>query len=156
MKWHHALALSCLAFSLNTPVAQAADLVDASNPEMIRNIASGFGSAKLDTDNSGDPMVIGRIAGTRYSVYFYGCKNNTNCTDLLMRASWNSSNPANSMEHMNRWNQKKRYGKAFLDKDGDPTIELVVNLRYGVSYNNIEDTFDWWEKAIKDFEEYLH
>ncbi|MEZ5722580.1 MAG: YbjN domain-containing protein [Paracoccaceae bacterium] len=57
---------------------------------------------------------------------------------------------------MNTWNAEKRFGKAFLDDEGDLVIEMNVNLWSGVSENNPQrDTFDWWRVVIESFEEYI-
>jgi hypothetical protein len=55
------------------------------------------------------------------------------------------------MSDINTWNRTKRFGKAFLDKDGDPALEMTVNLDYGVSRENLDDSFNWWSKAVKSF-----
>ena len=45
----------------------------------------------------------------------------------------------------------KKFGKAYLDQDGDPRLEMTVNLDYGVTQRNLDDTFDWWTKALARF-----
>lgn len=60
-----------------------------------------------------------------------------------------------SIRDMNEWNSSKRYGKAYLDDDGDPNIEMTVNLKYGVGRDNFDDTIDWWMLTMKEFEQYI-
>lgn len=62
--------------------ASAADMVDATDPEQILNIAKGHGSARLSEDRVGDPMIKGRIEGLKYTLYFYLCEENENCKDI--------------------------------------------------------------------------
>ncbi len=57
------------------------------------------------------------------------------------------------MEEINAWNRDKRFGKAYLDDDGDPALEMNVNLRYGVSRKNFDDTVDFWRIVLKTFKE---
>jgi hypothetical protein len=64
------LAASLAAFA---PAARAQDLVAADDPAKILEIARGFGSAELETDSEGAPLIRARIDGTRYSVFFFGC-----------------------------------------------------------------------------------
>ena len=45
----------------------------------------------------------------------------------------------------------KRFGKAYLDKDGDATIELNVNLRGGVCNANFDETVGWWSTVLREF-----
>ncbi|MEX8499589.1 YbjN domain-containing protein, partial [Leptothrix ochracea] len=36
-------------------------------------------------------------------------------------------------------------------RDGDPVLQMSVNLDHGVSRKNLEDTFDWWAKIVPEF-----
>ena len=58
---------------------------------------------------------------------------------------------------MNAWNRDRRFGKAYIDADGDIAIEMDVNLWGGVTPKNLDDTFDWWrivlERAGEVFED---
>ena len=53
--------------------AWAADLVDATKPQELYEIARGWGSATLETDQEGDPVIRGRIEGVAYTIDFYNC-----------------------------------------------------------------------------------
>ena len=132
-------------------VSFASEIISAENPEAIYNVAKGFGSAELKKDSTGDPMIVGRINGTKYGILFYGCKHHKKCDDIIFHAGWSGTDV--TMRQVNKWNQTKKYGKAYLDKDGDPVLEMSVNLDYGVTKDNFEDTFDWWSKALKGFKE---
>lgn len=146
-----AKVLICSSLILGGASPALAQLVDATNPSRIYEIAKGFGSAELDKDSDGDPKITGRIDGTKYGIYFYGCSNGKNCDDIQFSAGWSGTEV--SLEDVNRWNLQKRYGKAYLDQDGDPRLEMGVNIDYGVSVKNLEDSFSWWTKALKGFKE---
>ncbi len=129
----------------------SAGVINATDTHAILNVAKGYGSATLKKDSGGDPFIVGRIEGTKYGILFYGCENGTNCDDIQFAASWSGKRV--SLEKINEWNRNKRYGKAYLDKDGDPRVEMAVNLDYGVTEENFDDTFDWWTKVMKEFKE---
>lgn len=150
-KLHRIVMTTGLSALLLTGTQVSADeLIDATKPEAILNIAKGFGSAKLSKDSEGDPLITGRIRGTRYGIYFYGCDSEgADCDDIQFNAAW--SNVKVSLEAINQWNAQKRYGKAFIDSEGDPVIQMTVNLDYGVSESNLDDTFNWWTKALDGF-----
>lgn len=134
--------------------ATAQDLVDGSDPAVILEIAQGYGTAELSKDSVGDPMVSGRMSGINYVIFFYGCNDaGKECNSLQFRAAW----AADGMTHelMNEWNRTKRFGKAYLNQEGNPRIEMNVNLDYGVSWDNLDDTFDWWRIAMEEFLEHL-
>ncbi|AWI79602.1 YbjN domain-containing protein [Parazoarcus communis] len=143
------LAFSSLLLACASPSLAA--MIDATDPSRIYEIARGFGSAELGRDGQGDPRIVGRIDGTKYGIYFYGCRKGKDCDDIQFSAGWSGTKV--SLEKINRWNLEKRYGKAYLDRDGDPRLEMVVNIDYGVSTRNLEDSFNWWTKAMESFKE---
>ncbi|MBY6107138.1 YbjN domain-containing protein [Ferrimonas balearica] len=126
-------------------------LVDGTEPEAILELARGYGSAELETDSEGDPMITGRINGTQYVVYFYGCEAGQSCREVQFVAAWAGTDM--DMEGVNRWNEETRYGKAYIDHEGDPVLEFTVNLYKGVTRANLDDTIDWWKVAMTAFEE---
>ena len=148
----HALAFNIFLLPFAC-LASAQTLVDAGDPEEIENIARGYGSATLTKDDAGDPMVRGRIDGTIYLVVFYGCDDGINCRTIDFSASWDE--PDTTHAEMREWNQRKRFGAAYLDEDGDPTVEWSVNLFGGVPVENLDDTFDYWRIVLEDFEEFI-
>lgn len=140
-----------LALLMAAPIANAEQLITAQDPEVILEVAKGFGSANLDQDSSGDPRITGRIEGVKYGITFYGCKSGKECDDVVFVAAWSDTDV--SLNEVNGWNLKKKFGKAYIDGDGDPRLEMAVNLEYGVSKENFEDTFDWWTTALKEFKD---
>ena len=144
-----------LASLLSAPLpATAQTLVDATNLDSILAIAKDYGTAELETDSTGDPMVSGTIGPTQYAVFFYGCTDGADCTTIQFMSSYVNPGAVDATA-INSWNAEKRFGKAFLDDEGDPVIEMNVNLWSGVSENNLNDTFDWWRVVVESFEEYI-
>jgi hypothetical protein len=123
------------------PPAEA--LLTAADPAPILAIARGWGWAELATDSAGDPMIRGRRAGQAYWVYFYDCTASRDCLNIQFRTIFPL--PAGvSANAINRWNGETRFGKAYIDDEGDLVVKLDVNLWGGVSAANLDDTFDWW------------
>ncbi|WPL16683.1 hypothetical protein Thiowin_01652 [Thiorhodovibrio winogradskyi] len=131
----------------------ADDIIDANQLEAILKIAQGFGHAVLEKDDLGDPMIRGRIDGVKYGIFFYGCTEGADCKDIQFSTGWSGANL--SLEKINEWNQEQRYGKASMDDEGDPRLAFTVNITYGVTAENFEDTVDWWAVAMKNFREYI-
>ncbi len=149
---HHVrrIAASTLcALALAAPVA-AQTIVDATDPATIMEFARGYGSALMERDDAGDPMIVGRIDGTRYAILFYGCQNAVNCTSIHLLASW--ANPGDfTSTQINEWNLSRNFGRAYLDDEGDPVLDYVINLDGGVTARNLDDSFDWWRIILSDF-----
>lgn len=145
-------ALTALAvFSL---AASAQTLIDAKDPEVIRNLASGYGSATLTTTSDGEPKIVGRVDGIQYLIYFYGCEAQINCDSIQFSAAWLDVENFTA-ETASEWNLTRRIGKAFVDGDGDPWLQWDVNLVGGVSLTNIDDTIDWWIFTLKQFTNFM-
>ena len=129
--------------------APVAGLVDARNPQALADIASAFGPAETDKDSLGDPMVRGQMEGVHYAIYFYGCENGGACRNLQFRATWDYKGATEA--DVTRWNREKRFGKAYLDAEGNLTIDMDVNVDFGVSPENMNDTVDWWKVVLNEF-----
>ncbi|MEL7312534.1 MAG: YbjN domain-containing protein [Pseudomonadota bacterium] len=143
------LALFALLLSLASPALFADDLIDATDPDAVLNVARGFGSARLSEDGIGDPLISGRIKGEKYKLFFYMCEDNKNCKDVQFWSGWTGTDV--TLQDVNRWNNEKRFGKAYIDDEGDPILTYVINLNGGVSYENLEDSFDWWQTMLSSF-----
>lgn len=129
--------------------AQADSMIDATQTETLTQAFRGYGSAELGKSNNGDPQITGRIDGTRYGVYFYGCENGKNCREIQLAAGWSGTSV--SREEINTWNRDKRYCKTYIDREGDPMLELDINLRFGVSRKNLDDTIEYWQICLSDY-----
>lgn len=140
-----------LLLLLGTGTLQAAPLVSASNPAEILSIAKGFGSAELGVDDTGDPNITGRIDGTKYGIYFYDCKNGKDCAALQFSAGWSGTSVG--LQDLNEWNREYRFAKAYLDREGDPMLEMDINTAHGISRSNLESNFEWWQLCLKHFKE---
>jgi len=143
-----ALMTLVLALALQDARAQA-DLITAKNPQAVLDLVKGYGNGELTTTKNGNPMISGKMDGSIFHVYFYGCKNGKDCTDILFLACWAKSEI--TLGDVNQWNRRKRFGKAFLNEDNHPCLKLTTNLAYGVSKENLDDTIDWWATALKEF-----
>lgn len=124
-------------------------LVTAADPEAILAIAKKYGDASLDKDGQGDPMINAKMDNVRYNVVFYGCENNESCTNIQFRTGWVDGGVTPNA--INAWNRDTRFIKTYIDDEGDPMIEMDVNLDYGVTKLNLDDTFDWWRQGISRY-----
>jgi hypothetical protein len=133
--------------------AGAEETIDATDPARILAVAQDYGEAALTTDNLGDPLIEGRIGEKDYNLFFYGCDEGRECKSLTFAATWESDDLTD--EKMTGWNREKRFGKAYLDQDGNATVEISVNLHGGVTHANFDDTIDWWRLVRAEFADYF-
>ncbi len=151
MKIKTAILLGSLSMGIFATGASAGNLVSAKDPDAILNIAKGYGSATLEKDSRNNPMIVGRIDGTRYGVFFMGCSDGQNCKDIQLVAAWKGIDV--SMAQINSWNRAKPSGRAYLNSDGNPRLDMLVPLNHGVTQKNFDHTFKHWSITLTKFKE---
>jgi hypothetical protein len=132
------------------PVFAADNLITANDFDKILDIARGYGTARKAGGTDETPFISGKMSGINYSIDFYGCNDkHEDCTTIEFYAGWDADDvPA---ERIAKWNSQNRFGNAYLDSDGSPAMEMDVNLRYGVTADNLDYTFDIWRIIVEDF-----
>lgn len=142
------LALSLLASPAGAQVV--------GDPDVIRTLMTDFGLiVEKDMDDSGDPRLTSRIDGTGFGVYFYDCTADTNCQSIQFSAGFDLENPM-SMQMVNEWNRGRRFGKVYLDDEGDPYIEMDINVDFeGVGRKNFDDSLDIWRLVLSEFRDHI-
>ncbi|MBO6719725.1 MAG: YbjN domain-containing protein [Rhizobiaceae bacterium] len=121
--------------------------IHASNPEGIASILRGFGSALVGTDSYGDPKIDGRSAGEEYTVLFYGCTDNIDCRSIAFWTYWTVEV---DLDRVNEWNKRERYGKLYVDNDGDLALEMDVNLSHGMDTRTFDEIANIWAGMLDD------
>lgn len=150
------LAGIIVATTLASPaIGQDATLIDGSSRgiDSIIEIARNFGSATFQTQANGNPRVSGRIDGVPYFAFFQNCSTSRDCQDVNFFAGFLDAKVP--IEQINEWNRTKRFGRAYLDPDGDAVIEMDVNLQAGVSSDNISATFNLWRLMLVQFSQFV-
>lgn len=102
------------------------------------------------TDDYGDPVIDSRIDGTRFNVSFYDCDPGP-CGSIQFSAGFDMNDPV-SPRVINEWNRDHRFGKAFLDKEGDPFLQLDVMMSGdGIGKRNFDEILSMWQDALSEF-----
>jgi hypothetical protein len=133
--------------------AETGTLIDGSDIDSIVDIARNYGSATIESQDSGQPKIAARIGGVSYAVFFQNCSESRICDDINLYAGFLDSKP--TQDQMNGWNASKRFGRAYIDPDGDAALEMDINLKSGVSPANLSANFAIWRLLITQFTGYL-
>ncbi len=99
----------------------------------------GF-SPELKTDRGGDPLVSFQIEGLKCFIACYGCQG-ARATSLQFGTGFSDKKP---LETINAFNRATRFGKAYLDSDGDLMLTLDLALQGGVSRKYLEEMIRRW------------
>ncbi|AKR56054.1 hypothetical protein GCM10011321_07160 [Youhaiella tibetensis] len=133
--------------------AAGSDLVDGNDVDTILELARGYGSASLEKQDNGDPKIKGDIDGITYAIYFMNCTKGKNCEDLNFYSGFLDLKP--DMDVINAWNRDKRFGKAYLDSDGDAVVEMDLNLEHGISTDNLDADISVWSLVVGQYAEHV-
>lgn len=148
-------ALALAIAGLGTARPAMAQNVTASNPESVASVIRGKGfDVELTKDDEGDPMIRAGGKGYKFLVLFYGCTDGRDCTTLGLYAGWTDSSA--DIDRINRWNRDNRFGRAYIDKDGDPVVEMDIDLDDGgMSRLLFEDHIEFWMSIMSQYSKYI-
>ncbi|MBZ9849587.1 YbjN domain-containing protein [Mesorhizobium sp. CA14] len=139
-----------LVAAVSAARAEDAEILQSPEPAAILDIAKGFGSAKMDRDDNGDPMISGRVEGVKYVIYFYGCEDHENCKSLQFSTGYTDPLTA---DQANAWNAKYRWVKAYSG-DGS-NFKMDVSFAGGITKANLEEQFSTWNAMAANIKNFL-
>jgi hypothetical protein len=150
----YALALAALAASWALP-AQA-QMVQAQDPDsLVRALQDRGYAAQLGTDKVGDPMITSGVGGTTFQIFFYNCTDNTDCATVQFHSGYDLDRTI-GLERINEWNRAQRFGRAYLDRENDPILEMDVDLDDGgMSPELFIDNIEFWASVLGNFERHI-
>lgn len=108
--------------------------------EEMKQLMTQFGyTFTVSADSQGDPMIAFQQEGYKVGLYFYN-KVAGKYTAIQLSAGFSLSQPP-SLGSINQWNRAKRYARAYLDQQGDPRVELDLDLEGGATAGAIKELF---------------
>jgi hypothetical protein len=131
-------------------------LVHAQDPTtIVRALVGGGYAAKLGVDKVGDPMVTSGVGGTTFQIFFYNCTNHKECATVQFHSGYDLSTTL-PLETINEWNRSERFGRAYLDKENDPILEMDLDLDDGgLSPLLFIDNVEFWASVLGKFEKHI-
>ncbi len=147
-----ALALLVLA----GPAAADSVMRDISADELVKIMRGQGFAAQADTASDGTPLIVARLGQVKFGVTTYGCKGAKGamrCSRLQFVTVFDLQN-APSMEAvmaMNAYNNKRLFGRAYIDPQGDAILDMTVNLSRGVTRDNLVDNMTVWTGVLSNF-----
>ena len=114
---------------------------------------NGF-SVDMTTDGDGDPLIESTDDNEPFSIHFYGCTNGKDCEYINFEEGWDLPN-GTTPDVIEKWNEDRVWGRAYLDSENDPWVDMSVNLKGGISAENFDDSVSWWWSVIRDFEDHI-
>ena len=149
-------ALAAAGLVVMVAVPAQGQMVDATAPGVLADILRQEGySAKLETDKVGDPIIQSASHGVTWAIYFYDCNSDGRyCKDIQFAAGFDKNRPT-ELARINEWNRGKRFGKAYLDEEGDPFIEYDLTFEGGVSRSNVSAALKIWGMVLNEYTTFI-
>jgi len=133
-----------------------AQMVTAQDPGTVVQALQKAGyAAKLGTDKVGDPMITSGVSGTTFQIFFYNCRDHKQCATVQFHSGYDLKESI-GLERINEWNRSQRFGRAYLDKENDPILEMDVDLDDGgISQPLFIDNMEFWASVLAKFEQHI-
>ena len=149
------LAPAAVALSL-VSVPATAQQVTASSPSSVVSALHSEGyQAQLTKDKDGDPLIKSSSGGAKFVIFFYGCKDGSQCTTIQFYYGFSTPSQF-PLARTNEWNRKKRFGRAQVDSSGDPTLEFDLNLDHGGSSLPLfVDNLNIWTVVMGQYRDFI-
>ncbi len=123
--------------------------------ELVAILQSQGIAASLTHDDRGDPLIVANAGGLHFSIITYGCSGDLepSCNRLQMAAQWALPDGASESDiaMMNAYNQRFLFGRAYIDPQGSATVDYVINLRHGISEDNLMENLLIWIHVLDQF-----
>jgi hypothetical protein len=114
--------------------------------------SEGF-DAKISKTDDGAPYVATAKAGINFDVDLYDCTDGR-CRALQFVAGFDLKEPLPPAK-ANEWNAKKRYLRAYIDQNGDPTFAYDTNVGPGGTYEALQDDLNVFVQFLPQVLEHI-
>ncbi len=112
---------------------------------------------KATLNGEGDSRYLrSSSGGYKFSALFYGCDDDgANCKTIQFYAGFTPKTKP-SLQSMNDYAAKNRWGRIYLDSDGDPVIEMDIDLEDGgMSPELFKDNLEYWDTIMGVFAKFV-
>lgn len=141
MQFHFSLLVTALVLGVATALYEKSQVISSLTREQIREVlqTNGFGSELIEGKDNILRIIISGMRGSliigQASLQFYAAASKVGSEDQMLRA-------------VNLWNLEKRFSRSYVDRDGDPVLELDLDLHGGVTYERVEDFLTTVTKSL--------
>jgi len=145
-----------VATALMVPQIGHAQQIVASDVLSVANFFLGEGAKpQLSTDKYGDPKIRVKYQGSEFVVYYYGCTDGVDCSSIQFYSGYQTEGRV-SEAVVNKWNNDKRYIKAYISESGSARIEQDIFLGdQGMAIDDFRTVLDTWVRLMGKFEVFI-
>ena len=125
------------------------------SPIEIRDALHHAGlSAELQSGPQG-PEIWSHLDKQPFNVFFFDCSpgRDSRCREVQFYAGFTVEGIFPTAE-INRWNGSHRFGRAYIDEDGNAALEMDLDA-VGTSEAQIQDSVAWWRTLVGQYSAFL-
>jgi len=106
--------------------------------------------------NAGEQFITAKLDDYQFLLLPFGCDDaKRNCRSVQLFIAFDPPKSP-SLEAMNAYARENRWGRVYLDKGGDPTLEFDLNLEQGgMSEELFLDNIAYWEAVVQAYAKFV-
>lgn len=141
------------------PTATVADPWMKADPDQVAKLLIDEGyRAKIETEKDGDRYISSASGGRNFTIYFLGCNGGVklgSCSSIEYYTGFTTGKPY-PLARTNEWNAKNRYGRAYVDSDKDPVIEMDLFLGdEGMARGQFLHNLEIWTDVMASYDQFV-
>jgi hypothetical protein len=138
-----------------SPLARAHDVQPGVSEQDIAQALAAKGLAfRLGADNFHEPLIESHAGKIKFYVYFYDCDQARRCSNIQFRAGF-ATHGGLTLAQINDWSTRWRFGRLYLDPEGDAILDMDVDVARGVTAEQLRGQVERWLGTMEDAERFL-
>ena len=109
---------------------------------------------RLGNDSFREPMVESYAGSTRFYVNFYECAQSRTCQNIQFRTGYATKGRV-MLAQINDWSSRWRFGRMYLDPQGDVILDMDVDARRGLTSPAVDAQVERWLEVVREAEAFL-
>jgi Putative bacterial sensory transduction regulator len=135
-----------------------AELIGAKNPQVIAQILQSQGlPAAIKTPDGESPYIESEHNKLKFLVLFMNCNDaKRDCKTIQFYMGYNDAKKT-TLDKINAWNKDKRFARAYRDDEGDPVLEMDIDLDFGgIPRENVGEAVNTWKALMEAYQTHIH
>jgi len=109
---------------------------------------------RLGADNFHEPLIESHAGKIKFYVYFYDCDQARRCGNIQFRAGF-ATRGSLTLVRINDWSTRWRFGRLYLDPQGDAILDMDVDVARGVTAEQLRVQVERWLATMTDAQRFL-
>lgn len=128
------------------------DFVGATDPQSVMDVLTIAGvNPVLGKNNVGRTRITFTFMGAETSIFYYDCHDGMGDCDSIRFVHGLDFPDGVSLAAVNRWNDTEPWGRAFVDDNDDPWLDMSLWMGSSMPYSIFNSVMRNWTEAATKF-----